>query len=96
MNDVRVTPAESDGIVAAIQKNGGRAIYVRYSDEGHGFARPENRIDFQARVEKFLAENIGGRYEPMHGQRISGSTSMTTVVGGGAGSTKYPQSRQIQ
>ena len=35
--------------------------YVLYSDEGHGFAPPENRIDFNARAEAFLAENLGGR-----------------------------------
>jgi len=93
-NDVRVTPGESEEIVTAIKKNGGHAIYVRYSDEGHGFVRPENRIDFQARVERFLAENLGGRYEPMHGERFPGSTATVTVVSG-VGSNMYPQSRPI-
>jgi dipeptidyl aminopeptidase/acylaminoacyl peptidase len=37
--------------------------YVEYPDEGHGFARPENRLDFYAKAEKFLAEHLGGRYE---------------------------------
>lgn len=38
--------------------------YVLYPDEGHGFARPVNRIDFNARAEAFLAKHLGGRAEP--------------------------------
>ena len=38
--------------------------YVLYPDEGHGFARPPNRIDFNGRTEQFLAEHLGGRAEP--------------------------------
>ena len=37
--------------------------YVLYPDEGHGFARPPNRIDFNGRTELFLAEHLGGRSE---------------------------------
>ena len=33
--------------------------YVLYPDEGHGFARPENRLDFYARAEEFLGELPG-------------------------------------
>ncbi len=80
-NDVRVKPAESEQIVAAIKKHGGRATYVVYSDEGHGFARPENRLDFEARAEQFLAQNLGGRSEPMNGDRIPGSTAVVTTIG---------------
>src|SRR2546428_246973 len=54
-NDPRVKQAESEQIVAAVEKNGGSVIYVVYPDEGHGFARPENRTDFNARSERFLA-----------------------------------------
>ena len=51
--------------MAAIEKNGGGVTYVLYPDEGHGFARPENRIDFNARAEAFLADCLGGRVEPL-------------------------------
>lgn len=34
---------------------------VLYPDEGHGFARPDNRIDFNGRAELFLAKHLGGR-----------------------------------
>jgi dipeptidyl aminopeptidase/acylaminoacyl peptidase len=80
-NDPRVKQAESEQIVAAIEKNGGRATYVLYSDEGHGFARPENRMDFNARAEQFLAEQLGGRAEPMQGERLAGSTAVVRVIG---------------
>jgi dipeptidyl aminopeptidase/acylaminoacyl peptidase len=80
-NDPRVTQAESEQIVDAIAKHRGRAVYVLYSDEGHGFVRPENRLDFTARMEKFLADNLGGRYEPMQADRMPGSTAIVRVVG---------------
>ena len=62
-NDPRVPRAESIQIRDALQKAGKKVEYVEYADEGHGFARPENRLDFFAKAEKFLAEQIGGRAE---------------------------------
>jgi dipeptidyl aminopeptidase/acylaminoacyl peptidase len=82
-NDARVKQSESEQIVAAIEKNGGMATYVLYSDEGHGIARPANRMDFLARVEKFLAANLGGRCEPMEAERIEGSSAIVRVIGPG-------------
>jgi hypothetical protein len=32
-------------------------------------------------VERFLAENLGGRYEPMEGERIEGSSAIVRVIG---------------
>jgi dipeptidyl aminopeptidase/acylaminoacyl peptidase len=80
-NDPRVKQAESEQIVSAIEKNGGKVTYVLYPDEGHGFARPENRIDFNARAELFLAENLGGRAEPISGDKYPGSTAVVKKVG---------------
>ena len=79
-NDPRVNVAESEQIVNAIEKNQGSVTYVVYSDEGHGFARPENRIDFNARTEAFLANCLGGRVEPMTGDKVAGSTAVVKVV----------------
>jgi hypothetical protein len=56
--------------------------YVLYPDEGHGFARPENRTDFNARAEHFLATYLGGRAEPMSGEKIPGATAIVRVIGG--------------
>jgi len=80
-NDPRVTQPEAEQIVDAIEKHRGSAVYALYPDEGHGFVRPENRLDFTARMEKFLADNLGGRHEPMEGDRIPGSTAKIRVVG---------------
>ncbi len=80
-NDPRVKQAEAEQIVDAIASHRGSAVYVLYTDEGHGFVRPENRLDFTARMEKFLADNLGGRYEPMKGDSIPGSTAKLRVVG---------------
>ena len=79
-NDPRVKEAESQQIVEAMRKNGLPVTYVLYSDEGHGFARPENRTDFYARAEAFLAQTLQGRVEPLKGERISGSTAHVTVL----------------
>ena len=46
--------------------------YVLYPDEGHGFARPTNRTSFYAIAEGFLAQCLGGRYEPV-GNDFKGS-----------------------
>jgi dipeptidyl aminopeptidase/acylaminoacyl peptidase len=80
-NDPRVKQAESEQIVTAIEKNRGKVTYVVYPDEGHGFARPENRTDFNARAEGFLGTYLGGRVEPMKGGKIPGSTAVVRVVG---------------
>ncbi|HKS25164.1 MAG TPA: S9 family peptidase [Thermoanaerobaculia bacterium] len=79
-NDPRVNKAESEQIVDAIEKSGGAVTYVVYSDEGHGFARPENSIDFNARAENFLGQCLGGRAEPLTGEKIAGSTATVRVV----------------
>ncbi len=80
-NDPRVTQNESEQIVAAMEAKGLPVTYVVYSDEGHGFARPENRIDFFARSEAFLASCLGGRVEPLpEGGKVKGSTATVKVV----------------
>ena len=63
-NDPRVKQAESDQIVAAMRKNNKPVEYLVFPDEGHGFARPENRLKFYAATEQFLAKYLGGRAEP--------------------------------
>ena len=80
-NDPRVKQSESDQIVDAMQEKGIPVTYVIYPDEGHGFARPENRLSFNAVTEIFLAEHLGGRYEPI-GDDFEGS-SITVPVGAG-------------
>ncbi len=63
-NDPRVKQAESDQIVTALRKNSKPVEYIVFPDEGHGFARPENRLAFYAAAERFLVKYLGGRAEP--------------------------------
>lgn len=72
-NDPRVTQLEADQIVKAMQEHKIPVTYVLYPDEGHGFARPENRMSFNAVMEAFLAEQLGGRYEAV-GKDFKGAT----------------------
>jgi len=60
-NDPRVKQAESEQIVAALEKAGIAHDYMLFPDEGHGFAKPDNRLKFYAEADKFLARYLGGR-----------------------------------
>jgi hypothetical protein len=60
-----LTVHESDQIVTAMHARDLPVVYVVYPDEGHGFARPENRMSFNAIAEAFLAAHLGGRAEPI-------------------------------
>ena len=72
-NDPRVNVRESDQIVAALRAHHLQVEYLVYKDEGHGFARPQNRLDFYGRAEQFLARHLGGRAEPF--APVEGSTA---------------------
>jgi dipeptidyl aminopeptidase/acylaminoacyl peptidase len=67
-NDPRVKQAESEQIVAAMEEKGIDYEYLLFEDEGHGFARPENRLKFYAAAERFLAKHLGGRTEDQEEQ----------------------------
>jgi len=72
-NDPRVKQTESDQIVQAMQAKKIPVTYVLFPDEGHGFARPANRISFYAVAEAFLARTLGGRVQPV-GDDFKGSS----------------------
>ncbi|WP_455280336.1 S9 family peptidase [[Eubacterium] cellulosolvens] len=78
-NDPRVKQSESDQIVQSMEEKEIPVTYILYPDEGHGFAKPENRLSFYAVVEAFLSECLGGRYEPI-GDDFKGS-SITVPTG---------------
>ncbi|ORZ36480.1 Alpha/Beta hydrolase protein [Catenaria anguillulae PL171] len=84
-NDPRVKEAESEQIVQAIEKNGGSVYYVMYPDEGHGFARPVNRIDHFQKAELFLSKYMGEKVRTQEGlslfDNVEGSTAEVRVVG---------------
>jgi dienelactone hydrolase len=59
-NDPRVKQAESEQIVAALAKADIDHEYLLFPDEGHGFAKPENRLRFYDEADRFLARYLGG------------------------------------
>ncbi|QWF17557.1 alpha/beta hydrolase family protein [Lysobacter capsici] len=78
-NDPRVNQAESDQIVEAMQAKKIPVTYVLFPDEGHGFARPENAMAFNAVAEGFLSQCLGGRAQAI-GADFKGS-SITVPAG---------------
>ncbi len=73
-NDPRVNQAESEQIVAAMQKHDLPVTYALFPDEGHGFARPENNIAFFALAEAFLSAHLGGTYLPVTRDELAASS----------------------
>ena len=57
-NDPRVKQAEAEQIVDALKARGKPVEYLLFPDEGHGFAKPENRLKFYAAAEAFLAKHL--------------------------------------
>ncbi len=80
-NDPRVKQSEADQIVKAMVEKKIPVTYVLFPDEGHGFARPNNSLAFNAVTEAFLAVQLGGRYEAI-GNAFEGST-ITVPTGAG-------------
>jgi dipeptidyl aminopeptidase/acylaminoacyl peptidase len=58
--DPRVNINESDQMVEAIKKNGGKVEYIVEPEEGHGFSNEEARFNFYRKMEAFLARNMVG------------------------------------
>ena len=71
-HDPRVKQPQSELIVAAMHKHHIPVMYALYPDEGHGFAKPENRLSHYALTEQFLADILGGRAEPI-GDAMNGA-----------------------
>jgi hypothetical protein len=56
--------------------------YALYPDEGHGFVRPPNRLSFFAIAEAFLAQHLGGRFEPVGDDFKESSVTVPTGAEG--------------
>jgi len=64
-NDPRVNIDESDQIVEKLRANGVNVPYMVKYDEGHGFAKEENRMDLYEAMMGFLAQQL--KYEKVKG-----------------------------
>ncbi len=56
--DKRVPIQSGERMRDALRKNGKPVEWVVYPDEGHGFHRPENLIDYWRRIEGFLGKHL--------------------------------------
>jgi len=56
--DPRVVQAESDQMVEALRSRGIDVEYILKENEGHGFHNEENRFEFYAAMERFLAKHL--------------------------------------
>lgn len=81
LEDVRVTRAESEQMVAMLRHRNVPVTYVTFRDEGHGFQRPENQIAFRAVTEAFLAKHLGGVAEPIDRARDFKGSTLTVEAG---------------
>jgi dipeptidyl aminopeptidase/acylaminoacyl peptidase len=57
--DQRVPIINGEKMRAALAPHNKKVEWVVYPDEGHGWLKVANNVDFWTRVEKFLAENMG-------------------------------------
>lgn len=57
--DTRVAIVHGEALRDALKPHNPNVEWVVYGEEGHGWRKPENRIDFWTRVEKFLSQNLG-------------------------------------
>ena len=57
-NDPRVNIDESDQIVSGLRAKGVNVPYMVKYDEGHGFAKEENRMALYSAMMGFLAQNL--------------------------------------
>ena len=61
-NDPRVKQSESDQMVEALKKKGIEVEYMLKKNEGHGFQNEENKFEFYAAMEAFLAKHLKPEY----------------------------------
>ena len=56
--DSRVPIVNGERMRDALKPHNPNVEWIVYPDEGHGWLRTENNVDFWSRVERFLARNL--------------------------------------
>lgn len=57
-NDSRVPQAQSDRLVEAVKRSGGRVDYMVFSNEAHGLRHPVNRVKAYQTILEFLKRHL--------------------------------------
>jgi dipeptidyl aminopeptidase/acylaminoacyl peptidase len=68
--DMRVPLVHGESLRAKLAAAGRPPEWVLYDDEGHGWRRPQNQVDFWNRVERFLQTHIGNPAPASEGPTI--------------------------
>lgn len=61
LNDIRCTPLETKQMIAEHQKHQIPFQYYEFENEGHGLAKPENRIRLYTAIETFLGKYLASQ-----------------------------------
>lgn len=78
-DDPRVREADTAALVAALKAKRVPVAYAVFADEGASLDDPANRMAFSVLTEIFLAQCLGGPYQPI-GDDLAGGT-MTVPIG---------------
>lgn len=80
-NDPIVAASESDQIFEKMEQNELPILYLSFPDEGHGIKKSSNAICYLAYSEWFLAQILGGKYEPLSEEELRASSVIIKSYG---------------
>lgn len=75
-NDPIVKAAESDQIFTKMEQKQLPVLYLSFPDEGHGIRKFKNSMCYLAYAEWFLAQILGGNYEPITDEQVKASSAI--------------------
>jgi dipeptidyl aminopeptidase/acylaminoacyl peptidase len=75
MNDPIVISSESDQIFEKMQQKDLPVLYLSFPDEGHGITKFSNSMCYLSYSEWFLAQILGGYYEPITEEQLQLSSA---------------------
>ena len=77
-NDHIVAEKESRQIYESMKKRGKQVTYLLFPDEGHRIAKFANKMAYLDHAERFLAEHLGGKYDPVDKDILACSSAILT------------------
>lgn len=75
-NDHVVPEQEARQIYKELKSKAKPVKYLYFPDEGHRFAKFENRVHYLDFAERFLSEHLGGRYNPASSEVLARSSGV--------------------
>ncbi len=75
-NDHIVPEAEAIQIFEGLHRQGKEVSFLSFPNEGHRIGRFSNKLQFLDAAEKFLADNLGGKYYPVSEESLLESSGV--------------------